>query len=489
MIISIKNLSFSYNNAEKEIFKNVNFSFDTDWKIGLISRNGYGKTTLLKILTGELDFSGEIVKNVNFDYFPYNINDKNIDCIELVYLINPQADLWEIIQNFEKIKLNEDILYRKFSTLSYGEQSKFMLSILFSKQNNFLLIDEPTNHLDDISKNNIKDFLKLKNGFILVSHDRSFLDDTVNHIISINKTNIDIQKGNFSTWWTNKNNQDNFEIEKNKKLKKEIDTLQKSIKETARWSNLVENTKSIRNSGVKPDKGFVSHKASKMMARSKAIEKRKDKMVEEKKSLLKNIEKDEDLFIYPLNTSIENFLEFKDVSISYNNNLITKNVNFKLNYGDRLCLQGSNGSGKSSIIKLIMGENISYNGTIYKNSRVKISYCPQKFNYDGSINQYVIDENINQKLFFALLDIMGFNINQLNHNISSLSEGEKRKIILSKTLSEESSLYIFDEPLNYIDVITKIQLENLFLSKPLTMIFVEHDKDFVNKVATKIIKI
>ena len=224
------------------------------------------------------------------------------------------------------------------------------------------------------------------------------------------------------------------------------------------------------------------------MARSKAIEKRKDKMVEEKKSLLKNIEKDEDLFIYPLNTSIENFLEFKDVSISYNNNLITKNVNFKLNYGDRLCLQGSNGSGKSSIIKLIMGENISYNGTIYKNSRVKISYCPQKFNYDGSINQYVIDENINQKLFFALLDIMGFNINQLNHNISSLSEGEKRKIILSKTLSEESSLYIFDEPLNYIDVITKIQLENLFLSKPLTMIFVEHDKDFVNKVATKIIK-
>lgn len=202
--ISVNNLSFGYDGLLNNVFEDVSFNIDTDWKLGLIGRNGKGKTTFLKLLLGKYQYQGTISRSVEFDYFPFEVKNKERMAIEIVQEITPNSEDWEIIKELNLLNTDSEILYRNFNLLSGGEQIKLLLISLFLKGNNFLLIDEPTNHLDIETRNNLVEYLKKKKGFILVSHDRNFLDKVVNHIISINNTNIDIQKGNFSSWQENK---------------------------------------------------------------------------------------------------------------------------------------------------------------------------------------------------------------------------------------------------------------------------------------------
>ena len=264
-LINVNNLSFRYDGSFTNVFENVSFNIDTDWKLGLIGRNGKGKTTFLKLLLGKYKYEGTISKNVEFDYFPFEINNKERMTIEIVNEIAPNVEDWEIIKELNLLDTDCEILYRNYNLLSGGEQIKIQLISLFLKGNNFLLIDEPTNHLDIDTKNNLVEYLSKKKGFILVSHDRNFLDKVVDHIISINNTNIDIQKGNFSSWQKNKEDQDNFEIMQNEKLKKDINRLEIASKNTANWSDKIEKTKNgTTNSGSKVDKGYIGHQSAKM---------------------------------------------------------------------------------------------------------------------------------------------------------------------------------------------------------------------------------
>ncbi|KWX87330.1 glycosyl transferase family 1, partial [Paenibacillus riograndensis] len=187
---------------------------------------------------------------------------------------------------------------------------------------------------------------------ILVSHDRSFLDHCVDHILSINKTNIEIQKGNFSSWWENKRRQDNFELAQNEKLRKDIKRLSDSSKRTGNWSHEVEKSKNgTRNSGSKVDKGYIGHKAAKMMKRSKSIEQRQQSAITEKSKLLKNIESSDTLEITQLAYHKNILAELEQVSIFYGEKQVCANVNFTIEQGERIALSGKNGSGKSSILK------------------------------------------------------------------------------------------------------------------------------------------
>ena len=164
------------------------------------------------------------------------------------------------------METDDSILYRPFQTLSDGEQTKVLLAILFLKENSFLLIDEPTNHLDVHGREIICKYLNQKSGFILISHDRAFVDGCVDHILSINNTNIEIQKGNFSSWLVNKERQDRYELAENKKCMKEIARLSEAAKQTGAWSFQAEQTKyGTKNSGLRPDRGYIGHKAAKMM--------------------------------------------------------------------------------------------------------------------------------------------------------------------------------------------------------------------------------
>ncbi|MDF2558185.1 MAG: Lsa family type ribosomal protection protein [Bacillales bacterium] len=220
-IIDISKLSFSYDGSYETIFEGVNLHLDTDWKLGLIGRNGRGKTTFLKILLGELEYKGSISTNVSFDYFPFDVPDKKKTTLEIIETIYPDFIDWELNRELNLLAVNEGILDRPFETLSHGEQTKILLATLFLKPENFLLIDEPTDHLDIEARELVSHYLKSKKGFIVVSHDQQFLDNAIDHVLSINKTNIELVKGNFSSWWKSKESKDLLELKQNDRLRGE----------------------------------------------------------------------------------------------------------------------------------------------------------------------------------------------------------------------------------------------------------------------------
>ena len=484
-LISVNNLTFGYDGSLKNIFENVSFNIDTDWKLGLIGRNGKGKTTFLKLLLGKYEYQGAISKNVEFDYFPFEVKNKERMAIEIVNEIAPNVEDWEIIRELNLLNTDTEVLYRSFNLLSGGEQIKILLISLFLKGNNFLLIDEPTNHLDIETRNNLVNYLEKKKGFILVSHDRNFLDKVVNHIISINNTNIEIQQGNFSSWKENKNRQDNFEKIQNERLQKDINRLEIASKNCAKWSNEAEKTKNKKyNSETTIDKGYIGHKADKMMKKSKVMEQRIEKAINEKTNLLKNIEVNDTLKIIPLKSNKNPLIFAHNLQIKYSKETIFNPITFEVNNGDRVALIGKNGIGKSSILKLILGEELQYNGEFMVANDLKISYVSQSTeDLKGNLRTFAYDNKINESIFKAMLVKMGLSQFDFDTNIQDMSEGQKKKVLIAKSISEQANIYIWDEPLNYIDILTREQIEDAILNYNPTIIFVEHDEKFIEKVA------
>ena len=490
-LISINNLTFGYDGSYNNIFENVSFNIDTDWKLGLIGRNGKGKTTFLNLLQGKYEYKGTISKSVDVDYFPFEVKDKEKLAIEIVNDIAPNVQDWEIIKELNLLNTDAEILYRKFNLLSGGEQVKILLISLFLKGNNFLLIDEPTNHLDIETRNNLINYLERKKGFIVVSHDRNFLDKIVDHIISINNTNIEIRKGNFSSWKANKDKQDNFEMVQNEKLSKDINKLEVASRNTAKWSNEVERSKYKTNNSEKTiDRGYLGHKSAKMMKKSKVMEQRIQKAIDEKTNLLKNIDRNDTLKIIPLTSNKTPLILVNKLQIKYNSELIFKPISFEVNNGDRIAIIGKNGAGKSSVLKLILSQNIQYDGEINIANNIITSYVSQSTEYlKGSLKDFVYNNEIDESIFKAMLIKMGLSQSDFDTNIQDMSEGQKKKVLIAKSISEQANIYIWDEPLNYIDILTREQIEDAILKYKPTLIFVEHDETFIEKVATKIIKL
>ena len=488
-LINISNLTFGYEGSLENVFENVSFNIDTNWKIGLIGRNGKGKTTFLKLLLGKYEYKGSISKNVLFDYFPFEVENKNRMAIEIVNEIAPSVEDWEIIKEINLVNADSSILYRNFNVLSGGEQVKILLISLFLKGSNFLLIDEPTNHLDNETRNNLANYLKNKSGFILVSHDRKFLDKVVDHIICINNTNIDIQKGNFSSWKNNKDRQDSFEITQNEKLKKDITRLENAARSTSIWSDKVEKSKyKTIDSEESIDRGYVGHQSAKMMKRSKVLEKRIEKAIDEKSLLLNNIDRNDSLKIIPLESRKNPVVLADNFQIKYNDKAIFNKISFEVNNGDRLAITGKNGIGKSSILKLILGERIEYNGLFKTINELKISYVSQSTeNLKGTVKEYAKETHVDEGIFRAMLSKMGISNIELEKDMNNMSEGQKKKILIARSISEQANLYVWDEPLNYIDILTREQIEEAILKYCPTLIFVEHDETFVENIATKII--
>lgn len=240
-LINIQNLSFGYDGGFENVFENVNLQIDTAWKLGLTGRNGRGKTTLLRLLMGELEYTGKIVSSVDFEYFPYAPDNAYLT-IDAIHEISPQAEDWQIQRELGFLEADEELLYRPFDTLSNGEQTKVLIAGMFLRENSFLLIDEPTNHLDTHARAVLASYLKRKEGFILVSHDREFLDSCIDHILAINKMNIEVQKGNFSSWNENRERQEQFEQAQNERLKREINQLEQASKSVSSWSDKTESS-------------------------------------------------------------------------------------------------------------------------------------------------------------------------------------------------------------------------------------------------------
>lgn len=484
-LINVTNLTFAYDGSYENIFENVSFQLDTNWKLGFTGRNGRGKTTFLNLLLGKYEYRGSISTSVAFSYFPYHVTDQSILAIDAVEAMYPEYEYWHLAREMAKLQLDDAVLYRPYETLSNGEQTKLQLAVLFSKENHFLLIDEPTNHLDIRGRELVSRYLNSKKGFILVSHDRAFLDGCVDHILSINKANIEVCRGNFSTWYENKQRQDAFERSENEKLKREIRRLESTAREKATWSDRTEATKIGSHIF---DRGYVGHKAEKMMARSKAIEKRQNAAIVEKSKLLKNIERSDTLKIFQTPFHTKRLTQLKDVTIDYGDGAVCENISFSIQMGDRIALQGANGSGKSSIIKLLCGQEIPYTGQLWLGNGLKISYVNQDTSgLQGKLSDFARDSGIDESLFLAMLAKLDVPKAQMEKDMSSLSAGQRKKVLLAKSICEPMHLHIWDEPMNYIDVISRMQIEELLLEYQPTILFVEHDKAFCDNVATKVV--
>ena len=543
-MIKVNNLTFSYPGSYQNIFEDVSFTIDSDWKLGFVGRNGRGKTTFLNILLNKLEYKGSISCDMEFGYFPYQVEDISKDTIEIVEEVCKTDEIWDIYREFSMLRIDNDVLYRPFESLSNGERTKVLLAAMFISENKFLLLDEPTNHLDIDARKIISEYLKSKKGFILVSHDRELLDNCCDHIISINKTNIEIQAGNFSSWWNSKIMQDNFELAQNEKLKSEIKRLEKSVYRTNVWSSKAEKGKKMTSEmDSKPDRGYVGHKAEKMMKRSKSIENRQLKAIEEKNKLLHNIEKYDDIKLVFDEYRINVLLTADKLSFKYHDSYnpdsgknVFENLTFDIRKGDRVCVSGKNGCGKSTLLKILIGE-IDYKTGIennknrknsneeteisnedIKNSREEIEHCIKKYNPDytdysiegflsigsglkisyvsqdtsflkGSLSEFARENDLDESLFKSLLRKLDFSRDLFEHDMSSFSEGQKKKVLIAKSLSERAHLYIWDEPLNYIDIYSRIQIEELLLRYEPTIIFVEHDSTFAEKIATKFVNL
>ena len=493
-LIHVRHLTFGYPGSFDNIFEDVSFQIDTNWKLGFTGRNGRGKTTFLNLLLGKYEYSGCISASVDFEYFPFEVPEPTDNTADIVRTISPGHQDWEFIRELHLLQVPEDVLDRPFDTLSNVEQTKVLLAALFLKENNFLLIDEPTNHLDLPGRKTVGDYLKRKSGFILVSHDRYFLDKCIDHILSINKSNIEIERGNFSSWLINKQRQDQFELAENEKLKKEIKRLEKTAREKAAWADKAES----RKIGFDPSKveksldrrAIEGAKSKKAMKRSKVIQQRQETAITEKSKLLKNLEISAQLKISQLSYHTSVLAALENVSIHYGDHVVCEKVSFTIEKGDRISLSGKNGSGKSSIIKLICGEDIPYTGILRKSSSLKISYVSQDTSFlQGNLSAFAKDNGIDESLFKTILRKLDFERVQFEKDIKDFSGGQKKKVLLAKSLCEKSHLLIWDEPLNFIDVISRMQLENLLLDYQPTILFVEHDRAFSENIATKVIQL
>ena len=482
-LIQVSNLSFGYEGNFENIFEQVSFQIDTDWKLGFIGRNGRGKTTFLNLLMGKYEYTGAIRASVSFDYFPFPVEDLSRDTASVAEQIAPDAEQWELERELSCLGVPEDALLRPFETLSHGERTKILLAALFLKENNFLLIDEPTNHLDTQARETVSRYLRSKKGFILVSHDRTFLDGCIDHVLSINKTNIEVQKGNFSSWQENKERLDLMERTENERLKKDVKRLNAAARQASGWSDKVEKTKIGTHAA---DRGAIGHKAAKMMKRAKALEARREQAAAEKSRLLKNVEEEEALSLSVLEYPKNCLLEVENLSVDYGNGPVFDAVRFSVGRGERVVLAGKNGCGKSSIIKLLAGEPVPHTGIVRLGSGLAVSYIPQDTSFlSGSLKDFALREGIDETLFKTILRKLDFSRTQFEMELSTFSAGQKKKVLIAKSLCQKAHLYVWDEPLNYIDVISRIQIEKVLLESCPAMVFVEHDAAFCRKIATR----
>ena len=510
--IRINELTFTYEGSVEPVFENVSFHMDTAWRLGLIGRNGKGKTTLLKLLMGKYPYRGSISFSNVFDYFPYEAKDEDMvkTADELAGHWKPQVEPWQVLLQLNQIGMDAECMYRPFGTLSYGERTRIMLAVLFAAEGEFLLIDEPTNHLDAEARDIVKAYLRSKKGFILVSHDRDLLDAVCDHVLVLNRASIEVQAGNFTSWWENKEKQDAFHQAENEKHKKEIGKLQEAADRSSRWADKNESTKIGFDPVKEPERNistrsYIGAKTKKMQARVKSYEQRIEREIREKEGLLQDIERVAELKLEPLRFHKELLVHAYDLSLGYDGagDMLFRDLRFQIRRGDRIVLSGGNGCGKSSIIKAILqcagrtdewgnvpAGGLRKEGTLDVASGLVISYVDQDTSFlSGSLKDFCRERGMEESLFMAVLRQLDFERGQFAKKMEDFSEGQKKKVLVAASLITPAHLYIWDEPLNYIDVFSRMQIEKLILKFSPTMLLVEHDTCFREKVATETVKV
>ena len=523
------------------------------WKVGLVGANGCGKSTLFRVLQGGLETeSGDVFFPSGYKvvFVEQELQGLEMSILEFILAQDKErAELMSRLENASELELAEiherlnmigaasaearasvilhglgfapEDLSRKVGEFSGGWRMRLALAAALFQPSDVLLLDEPTNHLDQDAREIIKKYLASKKGFILVSHDRDLLDACIDHVLVLNRASIEVQSGNFSSWWENKEKADHFARMEHEKRVKEIGKLKAAADCSSRWAEKNENTKIGYDPAKEHDRSistrsYIGAKTKKMQSRVKAYEERMDREIEKKEGLLKDIETVKDLKIMPLSHYKERLIECRDFSLKYRDgkeNVIT-GLNFELKQGDRVFLKGKNGCGKSSLIKYILtqnlqnssnggiekrkitmsgcenlsGENIMATGTCSIASNLVISYINQDTSHlSGTLKEFAKKQEIDEPMLLSMLRSLDLDREQFVKNMEEFSEGQKKKVLIAASLLTPAHLYLWDEPLNYIDVFSRMQIEKLIAQFQPTMLIVEHDARFARKLATKVV--
>lgn len=516
--IELNNIIKNY--GLKNVLNGMNLTLKTGERAVLIGCNGAGKSTVLKIIMKQETISAgtiNIRKNATigmlkqiYEYEKENPNVYNFlqrsfeqffelerklkkledemsyekDDEKMSELLQKYGNVqqkyiqmggYDIQEKFNKIcsglQINEKMLNQNYNDLSGGEKTIVNLGALLLKEPSILLLDEPTNHLDMEKLEWLEKFLKEYKGTILmVSHDRYFLDKVATKTILLENGKEKIYFGNYSYFLKEDEKRTLAEFENYKNQQKMIKKMKESIKTLRKFGELAKNEMFFK--------------------RAKSIEKKLAKIEQlpqvdlEQKTLLNfklNIDSRSGKDVVIINNLNKNF----------DSKNIFENANLQIHYGEKIALIGKNGTGKSTLLKIIMNEDCEYTGEIKIGQSVNIGYIPQKIKFEDD-NQTILNffeqfDNRNETEIRTSLAKYMFRGNDVFKKVSSLSGGEKVRLILAKLLKQNINFLILDEPTNHIDIETRELLEEAIKEYSGTVLFVSHDRYFINNLAERIV--
>jgi len=470
-MITIQDLSISFDG--KALFKDVNVHFNQKEKVGLIGRNGSGKSTFLKLLLKELEpDNGEIKipRNYKIGYLEQHIRFSHQTIIDEVASVLPEERIYETWKG-EKILnglgFSDEEMLQDPNLFSGGYQVKVNLAKLLLLEPNLLLLDEPTNYLDIHSIRWLKKFLKDWNEeLILITHDRNFMDSIITHTLNIHRGNFRKFPGN------------------TKKIKEQI-LQEEEIYEKTRINQEREREKTQAWIDRFKSKATL---ASRAQSRAKMLEK---KEVKEKLDTIVNLDFN---FNYLNYNSKQNLMKVTDISFGYDpNKILINNLSFNVQKGDKICIIGKNGKGKSTLLKLLSKEIDVLNGEINIHEKVEIGYFGQmnidRLNNDNSIYEEVqsVDPSIPETKVRTICAHMMFPGKASNKKIGILSGGERSRVTLGRILLNPVNLLFLDEPTNHLDMESTETLMEAVQRFEGSVIMVTHDEYFLNKIANKLI--
>ena len=468
-MITINNLSKSY--GTRVLFDNLSFNVGKGEKVGLVGRNGYGKTTLLKMITGEVEFdSGEIQipKNYKIGYLKQHLDFKYNTIIDEVASVLPKEETenkWKAEKILFGLGFSKNDLQKNPSIFSGGYKIRLNLAKILLSNSDMLLLDEPNNYLDIVAIRWLVKFLKtLKKELILITHDRAFMDQVVTHTVAIHR---------------------------NKARKVEGNT-EKLYEQIAKEEEIYEKTRINVEKKRKKTELFIrrfrakARLAGMVQSRIKCLEKQEDM---QQLTELETLDFSFNSLDFPANKMISVYsLKFGYTT----NDILIDNLNLDILKKERICIIGKNGKGKSTLLKLLADRLKPLSGTIKRHPELEIGYFVQsdvaQLNAESTIYDSVVSANTNMpQLARNICGAMMFSGNDMNKKIKVLSGGEKSRVLLGKILAKPAHLLLLDEPTNHLDLESTESLIDAINNFKGSVIIVTHNEQLLHLVAQKLI--